>query len=1120
MPAQLAGRSAKCKGCGAKMRVPTPDDADDEVFSIDELEAMGTPAEPAPSPDESSADAVFSMDDLAALSDEPQAAAPSPSAPAPAPSAAPASQTNMLDAAAVSFQSPQAAGKPAKRRSSKQNPVQAVREMWQAFTAAPAAGGTQLPKVRRVSMGGVFLILGAVMVLVVSLLRVSPDAVAAASITMGGPPKSDNLRVSGGGAIVLAVLALIAGGVAIGRRGLLPRAERESPVVLAAFYGMTTLLLGGTLFAALAGGEAAMGIAQLVGLGLGLAIAAFGIWMLYRLSMDNDGSAVLLVILPAVLIPAWALVAALARVEGEGFNWGAFIGFLFCVMITMILMGGAISFFVLLVLPILLLLFGVRGLFGGWVGVSDMCIGAMFAGCYILLVLTRWKTIFKPVAWQFVLLAVGVVVLMGLLTYHGDAQHLADAREAKEESDQGLTQYLVDIDRIDKGVYASRSRFKNTEEIPEGKDTSRLVYLSTGRYITDPAIELAEKEQRERERERWIASATDPVDAPPQPIFTEFVLPRGVEQAPASDADWPVYEPPTLSLAPNQTVDCWGYRLKLLPGYRLAMMGEDDGRRTLRIVGPQLENPSTALELQLIPHPQQSEGGVGLLSWPWLLRSEDLDDEAHFIDYGRIGAMDFARGAPSDKNRNRYRAQIIYLAHTPDTASRVVMRIPLRDRPDEDVLASELMARSIEREPVEMAEPVDSTARLDNSLIQFNDAQIRETRWRTAGVFATAGLYGRAEDTKDGGLGVTYSITGSDGRITLNLEPIRPGQTPAYRVQARGPEQMPGADDAFAGKTIHAFGGYVNYDRLWGDEPFIRVEHGVTSITRGKSLQRVTYYGKLGGYWMSASLYRDPDDGPPMRELEDALRRVRLASALEVADDHRAMTEWVPGVLKGGKADLPLAGGTTLAQAFELDAFGKAQLSRDIDPTTGQYVPVYPPLADEKLEPYKQWDGLDELEKHLGDAERIGPVSIRPIAELKRSARSNDRRTEWFENTGSGRVSISMRIDPLGDDERPITVPVRTDPDTGETLLEIGNRTLREDGEVSVAYRASRGLRVWRIVMPQIGSASLRRCYYIADMPGHRMTISADFERDRAVQLQAIDTSMATLVYHPPAEIE
>ncbi|MFN3166737.1 MAG: hypothetical protein ACE37H_06700, partial [Phycisphaeraceae bacterium] len=602
---------------------------------------------------------------------------------------------------------------------------------------------------------------------------------------------------------------------------------------------------------------------------------------------------------------------------------------------------------------------------------------------------------------------------------------------------------------------------------------------------------------------------------------TQFVLPRGTERLPSRDTAWLPYDPPTLDVKPNQTVECWGYRLELLPGYRVALKGTDDGRRTLRIVGPQRENPSTALELELVPYPTRRDGGVSVGDWPLLLRAEDIDDEEHFIDYGMIGTMQFVRGAPSDKMRDRYREQVVYLARTTDTRERVVMRIPVDKRPDADLLASEFMARSLERDPVEMADAQPAQGvDVENSLIDFDDPTLRETRWRTAGIFATAGLYGRAADTNTGGLYVTYSIGGNNASIALRLEPIQPGQTRAYRVQAKGPVRAPTPGDGFTGKTIHAFGGYVNHDRLWNDELFIRVEHGVTSIQRGESTQAVTYYGRLGGYWMTASLFRDADKGPPMRELEDALRRIRLASALEVAADSTAMRDWVPGILQGGKADLPLAGGTTVAQAFEIDALGRARLSTNIDPDTGRYVPIYPPLAASKLEPFKQWGGFPELDKHLGDAERVGPISIRPIAELKRSSRSNDRRTEWFTNTDSGRVSISMRIDLLEEGEQPIAIPVSKDPDTGETLLQIGNRTLREDGEVSVAYRESRGLRVWRIVMPQIGAASLRRCYYIAEMPGRRLTISADFERDQAVQLQAIDTSMATLIYKPPPKIE
>jgi len=1080
VPAEMAGRQAKCKSCGKMMSVPGSKPPEQDSFSalLDKPFSFGQDKEEkqdikiekqVPTPKlvkTESGETIVAYD----------------------PSTSPAAKK--------------------KRAQKKTGFLESFSGMWEALTSPQGKLDEKPALARRISFGGLYLLAGALFTFIymgisktdTSGLRLEVDSSTQDQI-MGYLPGL--LRP-----IVLAPVLAVAGMLVCARRIWMPRPEKEETIVLIVVGGVMLMLGFVAVYLMFGNYNKAVEMAGLGGWGVLIAAAAFGAWVLYRLGEEGDGSAVYLALIPAFVLPTLAVFKLMSIIPDGRWGdvpWGEVIKYWFLAVLVLSLMGGAMSFFIVIGIVLHILDIGEPPPITAGIRLDMWTLGGLLClGCYLWLAVTRWRMMMKPVVWQIAIVLVAGT-LMGIYHRHAQNEYYAEMSRGFESGNVIIT-----------NMYSSDGRLEviRQDDIPE-----------TSRYSSrnNPMIDL----NAPRRTGTGRTSTPRVPEAPrlPEPIFSAEDLPRGVDAVPNKGDAWPSFDLPIVNMSQAQAISVWGYNMQLLPGYRVSrMVDEGNGQRKLVIVGPQIEDPSIAFELELLPQDQNDSGAVVSLDWPAMMLQHDIETEGGYVDYGTIDSMQFLRAAPELARYDRYRAGITYLAKMPDSLSRLVLNIPTSGRSLEHLLACEAMARTLERVEPEMGPAMPASADLTLMVSQYSRDVIEATDWDMAGIFAypqSVSYYTRVDANRPSGMGITFSIRDSNASMTISMEPATPGESREVRVQAQGPEIVQGGDGAFNGRMIYAFGGNVSFDRLWADSVFVRVQRGVTEIDRGQAYELVTYEGWMGSYWTTIRLRRQPNQGLPMSELDSLMRLMRLVNPLERLEE-RGVQEWLPRMLRSEWDDLPLEGGLTIGEAYELNEIGQAVLSSNIDPETGRIAEIFPLLDAAELEGFASWRADATMLEHLGEPTRVGPVEIRPIAELERSRDSNERQTDWFANTNAGRLGMSMRIDPLREGEEISSVPVSIDPDTGEYVLQIGRRVLRQDADnpPSISYRESRGLRVWRILMPQIPGAETRRCYYVAVLPGQMLSLSATFVRDSAGQLLAMDAMAGSLVHRPIRELE
>lgn len=1092
IPASKLGQRAKCKACGEM---------------IDFKAAQTSAAKPRKADPFAASSGDMSLNDLAAL-------APSEAV---EPIAAPE-----MPGTGFSF-NPAAKQKSA---SSRKGLGGSLTAMWQALVTRRVSVDGQVPITRKISMAGVFLVIGAILLLAFGSLEHNPVELEEARSIMRGTSFMDrNSKIPKDlPTELIALCSFLAGAVLIGHRMWSAREEKEAPIVLVAFYGVLGVLVVGSLLMMGGGPELAGDIAMLGGIGTLLAAVAFGLWTLYKLSEEGDGTGILCIFAPAVLLPVTSLVMLLTNVPSEHFDkipWGEVLLALFIMFCVMVLAGGAMAFLMVVLLPLSMAGHIDRGLLGiNFSGGSIVALICML--CYIFLVVTRWRLMIKPVGWQMIIFVVGAMLIGSFQLYANDGELIARAERKKERDDEKITAEMIQLNQISPGVTASFRPFPNSRLVPDTVDLDDVVYLSDGRYLIDPPrLEDRQAARDQKRREREEREQDRPRTEPPKPIFKAWELPAASEVILKEGEAWPTFEPPAVDMALSQEALHWGYGIKLLPDYKVQLVinaPERDGERKILIKGPDINGQSVRMELLFVPQAQLDDGRVAVFDWGQMLSQNEVKLGETFLQYGQINGMQFVRSEPAANGRYRSRERVVYAAKMPLARRRVVAKITAYEGTEEQMLACEAMLRTLRRVPPSEITRAQDPATYENKLARLTPELIESVDWDIAGNFAYLDDAGYSHRIMtNGGKGIGLNLNGSNGMIRISMTPAAEGEPRGLMVQRDGPSMFPDPSDTQKGRRVFAYGKDASFVRLWNDELFARIDRGQSQITSQGTYEQVDYYGWMGDYWTSIKLIRRPNAAEPMSEVEAFMSRMRLASPVEVGEDF-ASRGWIPRMMRDESANLPIAGGT-IRQAFVVDALGNMTLSGAVDPEFGKVVGVFPPLKPEQLEPFEQWTVDENVERFLADAVRVGQVEIQPLVDLRASSKNNDVQSEWFARTDAGRVSVTLKIEKLASGEEPLALPVKLDPGSGRATLHLGRRVIRPESPPTVSYREARGLRAWRILMPQVAGASLRRCYYVVSTPTANIVVAANFDRSQDVQLRAIDASVASMV-NRAAEVE
>ncbi|MEM9345837.1 MAG: hypothetical protein AAGB26_04375 [Planctomycetota bacterium] len=1231
--AAMAGKSAKCKQCGGRMRVPDArvepepsaetDDfiplvADDDDASRAKPTPLHKSADTAPvkkskaesndpwNLENDSADAnTLGVDPWASKEEEPighlEALAP------------PEGDSEMKP---TTFQT-QAAYKPQREKPSGlasaigTGLLDNMAAMWNAMVN-PTKGGRAIPRGRRISLGGCFLLIsGLVLFFFAFIYRSSRSYIPSSEIPEWAMQSTRMVPMK-----VLAMAACIAGLLVIVWRCWSPREEEEVKLVTVVFWGVLGLVGVSTVLTLVGGADATVIMSHVGSIGLLLAAAAFGAWVYLRLTQDGDGSMALLLIVPAIIIPATQLIVQMANTPRDMINqiaWDMVILQAFLAFLALVLMGGAISFWILIALPLELLGVGERPEMPmdveGGAGNTAMIVIFGFCGlCYLMLVVSRWRMMLKPVAWQFVILIFGVSLMAHLQVLGLNAQGKQDAIAEQEQRSHETEERTFDFSTENHSAVDSdpSEPVESTgpdptigDFIPDPffhpsngpADTKRVELLKNARiesgpnrhgrpqpgtrvswepYPHSPTVFLFGHTRRDS-RVLYFPSGGAEVnpdvdtlmdfgfieDTRTQPVLMETPrfevdeLSPGLLGSPFTwyaepDESWPVFEAPPIDMGSAVTHSIFGYAIDLLPGYEVVVIQEDpaSGVRTAVIDSVDAVEPGRYPKIRLHLAPVTIEN-FRTTSEGWFNLAKEVvrknPRSTHRHTFGRIHGEPFARCAPRWDRPQNYLTEILYVSTSIKYPMRIAISISSSMQSRESVLRCEAMARSLRR-PVKAEAAMPEQGIPDNGNMWIGEKELRQGGWIVSGIFAlrddsTRRLSRGYTPFHEGGIRMNW---GEPGRriagIFIDMKPLPIGTSRDERVLAGGARMRRTVDrDAFDlladPFVVNSYGAPVTYERLWNGELFARVEHQRKIVHEGDdgidrvSLHRfIEYSGFLGDYWTVVRLIDDGERGQlSLDMLEDALRSSRLLSPSRVAVVPAMRANYLPYILENESGMLPLAGGLTIAEAFTLDVRGQAMLKPGLPEAVarGEEAATSSFIVDMPVpEGYEPWTISDQVDKYLGDTESFGRFRFQPLKDLRASAKNSDRYAEWFARTDSGKVGMTLKFEKLLEGQAAIKVPLTTDPATGEFMLELGRRKLRPQSKPDVTYRDGNGLRIWRVLMPQAGGASVRRCYYLVALTDGHLVIAADFERDKALQLQAMDASVASLVDSQPPKDE
>ncbi|MEM9110124.1 MAG: hypothetical protein AAGC72_08870 [Planctomycetota bacterium] len=1226
----MAGKSAKCKQCGERMRVPDPEtkppaEPDDFIpLAADEDDAPAA----TPKPVHKSRDAVANKPkaasndpwnlenesaDADALNDAPWASKEEEPIGHLEALAPPEGESELQPTA---FQT-QATYKPPREKPSGlassigTGLLDNMSAMWNAV-ANPRRGGRAIPMSRRVSLGGSFLLFSGLALFFFAFIYQSDRAYIPASEIPEWAMQSARMVPMK----VLAMLGCISGAVVIAWRFWSPREDVEVKLVTVVFWGVLGLVGVSAALTLVGGADATVIMSRVGSIGLLLAAASFGAWVYLRLTQDGDGSMASLLVVPAIIMPATLLIVQMANTPRDLIDqiaWDMVFLQGFVAFLALVLMGGAISFWMLIALPLELLGVGERPEMPmdveGGAGTVAMIVIFGFCGlCYLMLVISRWRIMLKPVAWQFVILIFGVSLMAHLqilgLNTQAKQNAFAEQQQQNHEVEESTSdfgeesQYASDFDPLET-IKSSGPNPTLGDYFPDPffhpdngpADTKRVELLENARiesgpnrqgrpqpgtriswepYPHSPTVYLFGRTRRDS-RVLYFPSGGAEVnpdidtlmdyglveDTRPQPVVVD--PPRfGVDELPpgllgsqftwyAEPHDsWPVFDAPPIDMRSAVTHSIFGYAIDLLPGYEVVSIEEDlaTGLRTAVIDLLDAAEPGQYPKMRLHLAPVTIENYQATAEGWSSLAKEVVGKNprsTHRHTFGHIHGEPFARCAPRWDRPQNYRTEILYVSTALEYPRRIAISISSSMQSRESVLRCEAMARSLRR-PVaaEALEPAQGIP--DNGNMWIGETELRQGGWIASGVFAfrddgTRRLSRGFTSFREGGIRMNWvEPVRRYAGVFIDIKPLPVGTSRDERVVANGARMIQTVDqdgfDPFDDPfVVNSYGAPVTYERLWNGELFARVEHQRKIVQERDDgddqvlLHRfVEYSGFIGDYWTVVRLIDDGARGQVSLDmLEHALRSSRLLSPSRVALTPAMRANYLPYILENESGILPLAGGLTIAEAFTLDARGQAMLKPGLPAAVARGEEAATPILTVDLpapEGYDPWTISERVEQYLGEMESFGRFRFQPLKDLRASAKNSDRYAEWFARTDSGKVGMTLKFEKLLEGQEPIKVPLTTNPATGEVTLELGRRKLRPQEKPDVTYRDGNGLRIWRVLMPQAGGSAVRRCYYLVSLPDGHLVIAADYERDKAVQLQAMDASVASLVDSQPPKIE
>ena len=354
--------------------------------------------------------------------------------------------------------------------------------------------GDNIAPTRKISLGGSFMLISGVLTMFFSVTQVSPEQLMRIQNVMGIESAGQQAySVQNTSAMFgAAVIACLVGLVVLAWRYWSPRQEHESKVVTVVYWGILGLVVGSSMIALVGGGELTLLFSNIGSVGVLVAAAVFGVWLFLRLAADGDGSMALLLIGPAVILPAVFFIVVLANlpegVEMGDVPWEKLFLATLVMFLLLLVMGGAISFLILLSLPFQILGFLESpslptGVSSGASGMGFIVIGGFCGLCYLVLVIARWRMMFKPVAWQFIILLIGGLLMLGTQNFAYSTMAAKVERQIAEE-DERLTALLQAEGLIASSVTASHERFPNTRTEHRGYEREEVVHLSNGKSIT------------------------------------------------------------------------------------------------------------------------------------------------------------------------------------------------------------------------------------------------------------------------------------------------------------------------------------------------------------------------------------------------------------------------------------------------------------------------------------------------------------------------------------------------------------------------------------------------------------------------------------------------------------
>lgn len=865
--------------------------------------------------------------------------------------------------------------------------------------------------------------------------------------------------------------------------------------------------------------------------------------------------------------------------------WGTIILGLIIIAIVVFFMGSVVAFYLVVGSPFLLLSLDHVQIRTGMV--IMLVVLAICLYCYLSVFKNNWRLLAKPVLWQFTMLFFGTAVMGSLVGASFRAQVVAENNILADEQAEALKAYEQTGERIEASSAFKRAIKRQlmieTGVNPESSQQLRRhrVTVKNGRfglifafghgYSPDewdgklPPMSIEELKlagQPVGDRGDWITSSNSGGDQDHSdsnrsgsrpveqigPILAPEDLPTALEELDATGETWFEFAPPKYadSLLNGDSINLGGLMIPEVDGMTIRVLkrGRDIKLVTFEDSTSKVSGtkPSMMIQLSFI-EPETPERWViefdrqfsNLLRASQMSRSDRYEDQ-YRKEFGTVGGVRMMRYEAFPKESSRGNGGVSYIGYIPEAEGRLlhIGYNTLRSDP-ESARRFEAIVRSIVVQPESWSdgpgETVETGLKDQGAELGVNSPKVGPIMLGTdrrpsqisfvevghsdfviepATLIPQVGI----EDPE-------RAFRHSPNNMYFKCVPAtdRDPQLTVPRVRLTGSSEISDIENY----AVSAYGGDVSYVKLWDDQTFVRIDHGIASIesSRPRSenvLYKVTYAGFLGDFYYCVDLLMEPEDDGRLA-LDEAFLSGQLLTMPQI-ESHRFRTTDFAKTLIDTRFDFPTAGGSSFRamvdeNPWELYVYGfgtgEEKITRpSTRPTnTAPLVSdVEPRMTGEELRNYRTWRALGS-EDQLAGPVAVAEYEINAPSELRMSD-SNARGARWVPPASGTRVGMTLELENLRPEHHNLTNPILID-ERGNRSFLLGTREIPSRANVEVTYQEINDVRIWRILPGYNRDDRVASCYYVIQGETQQLVLTVRFQPSKPEQLRVFDAAAATI---------